>query len=629
MAGKPPEVKILGDASGASKAAKDAADALEHLGDEADKTSTDVEGLGKESDKTDGKLGGLGRAADGTRGKINDFGDDLKNSLGPAGEVAGGAIDKVTGFLGKMPPVALAATGGVAALGAGLVALAASSVTKLSDTVAEMEMLRSKSGASLEEVSRLAFAMDRLGVSTDDLDEVMEEWGAGLQENIPALEAMGVQIKRNADGTVNSDQTFRSFLSTLRSVEDPARRMAMANEIIGESAYRIEPAVRASEQAFNDFYDAADEAGAVISDLDAAQVRELQIASKDLRQAWESIQLQLARGVTPALAEFLGNIADVAEGLVALESKTKILGTSLSILTAPMGLVSDGLEAVGLSGGDAEVVLEDVKTATDDAGQAAQDRAADLEAEEAAERSATQATEERIDAARRAVDQSYALSAATRDVQQAQLDETAAQEALTAAVQAHGPESAQAQQAALRLQAASDAVQRSFIDQAQAQAALTISQRTAAGETLSAVEKNNIFIGNLQALANSLAPGSPVRNALEGHIATLNAVPTYIETRLQVYREIADLNTGSNFNLAGLAKGGPARAGEPYVVGEEGPELFIPKSSGTVVPNDQSFGGGGGMGGGSPFAPPPVVVQVQLDKKTIAEAVVEYNRSRR
>jgi len=35
----------------------------------------------------------------------------------------------------------------------------------------------------------------------------------------------------------------------------------------------------------------------------------------------------------------------------------------------------------------------------------------------------------------------------------------------------------------------------------------------------------------------------------------------------------------------GRAKGGPVRAGKPYLVGEEGPEIIVPKQSGTVVPN--------------------------------------------
>ena len=35
------------------------------------------------------------------------------------------------------------------------------------------------------------------------------------------------------------------------------------------------------------------------------------------------------------------------------------------------------------------------------------------------------------------------------------------------------------------------------------------------------------------------------------------------------------------------AKGGPVKKGEPYVVGEKGPELIIPSESGNVIPNDE------------------------------------------
>lgn len=35
-----------------------------------------------------------------------------------------------------------------------------------------------------------------------------------------------------------------------------------------------------------------------------------------------------------------------------------------------------------------------------------------------------------------------------------------------------------------------------------------------------------------------------------------------------------------------LAEGGPAKRGTPYIVGEKGPELFVPNQSGTVISND-------------------------------------------
>lgn len=45
-----------------------------------------------------------------------------------------------------------------------------------------------------------------------------------------------------------------------------------------------------------------------------------------------------------------------------------------------------------------------------------------------------------------------------------------------------------------------------------------------------------------------------------------------------------------------LAAGGPARAGEPVIVGEEGPELFVPNSSGYVHPNRAGGSTAGGVG---------------------------------
>ncbi len=42
-----------------------------------------------------------------------------------------------------------------------------------------------------------------------------------------------------------------------------------------------------------------------------------------------------------------------------------------------------------------------------------------------------------------------------------------------------------------------------------------------------------------------------------------------------------------------MAKGGTATSGSPYIVGEKGPELFVPGRTGTVVPNNQLSSGGG------------------------------------
>lgn len=71
----------------------------------------------------------------------------------------------------------------------------------------------------------------------------------------------------------------------------------------------------------------------------------------------------------------------------------------------------------------------------------------------------------------------------------------------------------------------------------------------------------------------------------------------------------------TNFNAGGgvtfRAAGGPVRKGQPYIVGEQRPELFVPDQSGTIIPKVPGAGSSG-----------PVVVQVMLDKKVLASALV-------
>ncbi|MES2208911.1 MAG: hypothetical protein V4515_01835 [Chloroflexota bacterium] len=54
---------------------------------------------------------------------------------------------------------------------------------------------------------------------------------------------------------------------------------------------------------------------------------------------------------------------------------------------------------------------------------------------------------------------------------------------------------------------------------------------------------------------------------------------------------------------AARAHGGPVSGGSPYIVGERGPELFVPRASGSIVPNGGSVGGSSGVTVNLTYAP--------------------------
>jgi phage-related minor tail protein len=64
--------------------------------------------------------------------------------------------------------------------------------------------------------------------------------------------------------------------------------------------------------------------------------------------------------------------------------------------------------------------------------------------------------------------------------------------------------------------------------------------------------------------------------------------------------------------LLGKAIGGPVQGGKPYIVGERGPEMFVPSRSGSIVPNN-ALGGGMTINVDARGASDPAAVRAQVE----------------
>jgi tape measure domain-containing protein len=119
-------------------------------------------------------------------------------------------------------------------------------------------------------------------------------------------------------------------------------------------------------------------------------------------------------------------------------------------------------------------------------------------------------------------------------------------------------------------------------------------------EQMTEIEKEAERIkGIFTEIGNDIATG--VSDAL---VDAINGTKTLGEAASGILRDIGNqllrlgINTilkqfgGPFSNLVGFANGGRPPVNRPSIVGEKGPEIFVPSSAGKIIPNDQIGGGG-------------------------------------
>jgi lambda family phage tail tape measure protein len=104
-----------------------------------------------------------------------------------------------------------------------------------------------------------------------------------------------------------------------------------------------------------------------------------------------------------------------------------------------------------------------------------------------------------------------------------------------------------------------------------------------------------------------------------------------IELRAQATKLMGAIGGGGGIfsaigSIFGFANGGNPPINKPSIVGEKGPELFVPKTAGTIIPN----GGFGGGGGGNAPATNNVTNNYNIsaiDSKSVAQFFAENRKT--
>lgn len=114
------------------------------------------------------------------------------------------------------------------------------------------------------------------------------------------------------------------------------------------------------------------------------------------------------------------------------------------------------------------------------------------------------------------------------------------------------------------------------------------------GTALAGGDLKNVFSGFINVLADGfgaigrqMVAAAPIIAALKLALKTLNPA-ILLPAGIALIAIGAALRATVGKGIPGRALGGPVGANSPYMVGERGPELFVPSTSGRIIPNNLS-----------------------------------------
>jgi hypothetical protein len=258
-----------------------------------------------------------------------------------------GSVSKATSKLNKVMG-ALAITGGGAAL-SGLVKSSIDAANHLND-------LSDRLGTTAEGLSRLQYAADLTGVSSQTLEMGLQrmtrrvaEAAGGTGEAVKALQELGLSANKLKE--LRPEQQFQVFADALDGVPANADKVRLAMKLLDSEGVALLQTMKGGSSSLQKFAEESDKAGATISTKFAQDATAANAALKKLGAVSTGLSNQLATNLAPtleAVAQFMSDAIPVAANFTsrAFNGIRAVVAQSAAVILESMRTVTYAFSGV-------------------------------------------------------------------------------------------------------------------------------------------------------------------------------------------------------------------------------------------------------------------------------------------
>jgi len=483
---------------------------------------------------------------------FGDFKTAVNNAEGGMGKFKAGS--KVAFDAVKANAGTLAVAGAVA-----FGTFAKTAITAFQDIALESGKFADATGLAVEDASRYLEVAGDLGIPIDAVEGAIGRLNKTIGADPDKVRNLGVDLVYLKDGSLDVNETFLNTIDRLKKIKDPAEKARVAAQLLGKGWQSMAELIEMGADDLKASLDSVSGAQ-VISDEELEKAKEYRETIQELGDLWNSF----VTGAGGAFVEIANDLKELTGSWEGFGNQLKE-GPAGMLIGEIAGLFNDNEE-------NAKAAKEAAKSLGDAYAGYVSSRLAESREDVLLLNLALEDQEEQVaktDAKWQALKGTLKLDSAITDAKEQLVD--LKEIAIQAFAGAEG---------------AADEYKQSVID-----AQLMV---LALGETvgLTNSQKNQIRV---------LVDTEQLDRAV-GLIELIGAGGYTPATNAMRFR-------------GARALGGPVAPGGSYLVGERGPELFTPSSSGNITPN-------GAMGGGTIN-----ITVTSADPNEVVRALQAYNRN--
>ena len=257
------------------------------------------------------------------------------------------ALSSLTEKLGGASGACLALVGSLGAVVTGLVSASMSTA----QTAKDLQVMSQTTGLTVEQLQELSYASAALGIEEDeaqdkmkDLTSAMRDARDGSEDMQGAFKRLGVEVTDRSGELKSAGDVFFEVVDALGSVQNATERDALAMQIFGEEAQKLNPLIDAGKETLQRYSEEANKLGYVMDTEAVEKFSELDTQMQKLSKQSEALKNSFAVVLLPILTKLFEAISAIPTPVL---QTLVVLATVIATIVAVVKVIKELNDTAG------------------------------------------------------------------------------------------------------------------------------------------------------------------------------------------------------------------------------------------------------------------------------------------